>query len=338
MTKKRQYLVFAFGFIFGITVAVVGWFTVDFYCASLLPENQTIDYILLPGTSSKQLAYDLHQRGILAYPRFFNLISRFQGSARNLQAGGYRITSGMTAHQLLRNMRQGDVTIETLTIVEGWTVKRLLEVMAQNKYITHTLTGLTPAEVAKRLDLKYTNPEGWFLPDTYQFAWGTTDVALLTQANQMMQLTLAQEWQNRAPGLAYKTPYQALIVASMVVKEAAIPNEESMIAAVILQRLKIGMKLQIDPTVIYGMGDKYQGNITLRDLRQPTPYNTYAHYGLPPTPISLPGQASIYAALHPVTGKYLYFVAKGDGSHVFSATLKEQDAAIKKYILHQEST
>jgi UPF0755 protein len=331
--KRNAFILTAVIFVFFVILLLLQLYR--FYFVSLNNSIEPIDYILSKGVTSRAIATDLYSKGLIKNPHFFIIMSRLTGAAQHLQAGGYQITPGMTANQLLDNIAKGKVVVENLTIIEGWTVKQMLAIINHNKYIKHTLKNKSIEQIAKLLAIKQANPEGWFFPDTYHFHWGTTDYSLLQRAHQRMQLHLHQAWQSRASGLPYRSPYQALIVASMVVKEARVPAERPLIAGVILNRLKKRMRLRIDPTVIYGMGLSYQGKITLKALRTPTPYNTYTNYGLPPTPISLPGEASIYAALHPEKSQYLYFVAKGDGHHVFSVTLKQHDAAIRKYILHQ---
>ncbi len=307
-----------------------------FYFQPIINSVKPMNFTLSQGTTSRGLAKQLYNRGLLHQPLLFILMARLKGDARNLQAGGYRLYPGATANQVLNQIANGDVAIENITIIEGWTVKNMLQAIAHNKYIDHTIKGKSISQIAKIIGINYKNPEGWFFPDTYHFTWGTKDIEILKKAHQLMQQHLKKAWASRESDLRYRNPYQALIVASMVVKEANLPSERPIVAGVILNRLRVGMRLQIDPTVIYGMGDNYKGKITINALRTPTPYNTYTKYGMPPTPISLPGESSIYAALHPAITNYFYFVAKGDGSHVFSRTLKEQDKAIRKYILHQD--
>ena len=217
--------------------------------------------------------------------------------------------------------------------MEGWNFKQVLAAVSGHEALKHTLKGLTDGEIMARLGHPGEHPEGRFYPDTYKFPRGTTDAAFLERAYQSMSRLLAEEWGKRDPDLPLKTPYEALILASIVEKETGVADERSEIAGVFVRRLRKGMKLQTDPTVIYGMGDNFKGNIRRRDLKQDTPYNTYVHTGLPPTPISMPGSAAIRAVLHPAPGKSLYFVARGDGSHYFSKSLAEHNRAVRKFQL-----
>jgi UPF0755 protein len=218
--------------------------------------------------------------------------------------------------------------------VEGWNLKQVMAVVEQEPNLKHTLPkDVTPAALAHDLGIDVANPEGMLMPDTYQFPRGTSDVAFLKRAHEAEEQELQKQWADRAPDLPYARPYDALIMASIVEKETAQPLERGKIAGVFVRRLQKGMKLQTDPSVIYGLGDAYDGNIRLKDLRADTPYNTYTRYGLTPTPICMPGRAALAAALHPEAGDALYFVARGDGTHQFSATLKQQNAAVAKYQL-----
>jgi UPF0755 protein len=221
----------------------------------------------------------------------------------------------------------------SFTLVEGWTFQQVLEAVREQEALQGTFENLTAEAIMERLGHPGEHPEGRFLADTYHFPRGTTDLALLQRAYGAMQEFLQQEWDRRAADLPFKTPYEALILASIVEKETAVAEERPQIAGVFIRRLRKGMKLQTDPTVIYGMGERFDGNIRRRDLSENTPYNTYVHRGLTPTPISMPGRDAIRAVLHPADGKSLYFVAKGDGSHYFSATLQEHNKAVRKYQL-----
>jgi len=270
--------------------------------------------------------------GLLKRPIFFVLLTRFENSARHLQAGEYAITPNTTPKQLLRKMKLGDVIHYKMTLIEGWTFKEIMNALSSNPHITHDLTGLSAQAIAAKLKLQQKNPEGLFFPDTYNFTAGSSDFAILERAHAKLVELLQSDWKERAKGLPYKNSYQALIVASMIEKETSLDAEKPEIAGVIVRRLQKWMHLQIDATVIYGLGNDYQGKLTRKDLQFKSPYNTYLHYGLPPTPISIPGAESIWAALHPKPGKVMYYVAKPDGSHQFSVTLAEHDAAIRKYL------
>ena len=287
------------------------------------------------GASLSQVASSLKSHGLIAYPRFFALWGRLEGKAGRLHVGEYRVEPGMTAQVLLDRMAQGDVIQYSLTLVEGWTFKQMMQAVQANGKLTHTLDSLPPREIMAKLGVADEHPEGRFYPDTYNFPAHMTDLDFLKRAYDAMSVRLKQEWSQRAPELPYKSPDEALIMASIVERETAVPQEREEIAGVFVRRLQTGMRLQTDPTVIYGMGDKYDGDIRRHDLLTDTPYNTYTRAGLPPTPIAMPSGEAIHAALHPATGTSLYFVAKGDGSHYFSATLAEHEAAVRIYQLKQ---
>ncbi len=239
----------------------------------------------------------------------------------------------MTALQLLQQMVDGEVIQHTLTLVEGWSFKQVMVALRAHHAIRATLQGLTAAEIMSRLGYAGQHPEGRFFPDTYHFPKATSDIEFLRRAYSAMAERLEQEWVAREPDLPLKSAYEALILASIIEKESAVSAERAEIAGVFIRRLNKGMRLQTDPTVIYGMGEAYDGNIRRRDLRHDTPYNTYTRKGLPPTPIAMPGGEAIHAALHPASAESLYFVARGDGTHYFSATLEEHNRAVRKYQL-----
>lgn len=290
-------------------------------------------YELRPGSTVSTLASDLHEMGYLDKPLYLRLLARWDGSAKKIKAGEYQFSPGMNPRDLLNLLISGKVMSYSLTLVEGWNFKQVLQAVGQHSALTQTLKDLSPAEIMKELGYPGEHPEGRFLPDTYRFPRGTTDKAFLRRAHEAMRKILEREWPERQEGLPLKTPYEALILASIVEKETGLASERPAIAGVFIRRLRKGMKLQTDPTVIYAMGDEYKGNIRRRDLRRDSPYNTYVHKGLTPTPISMPGADAIRSVLHPEDGKALYFVARGDGSHQFSATLKEHNQAVRKYQL-----
>jgi UPF0755 protein len=243
----------------------------------------------------------------------------------------------MTVEQLFDAWRRADVVQYNLTLVEGWTFRQVRAAVAKHEKIKHTLDGLSDAEVMDKLGHTGVFPEGRFFPDTYRFVRGMTDVELLQQAYMRLDEVLAKEWAERSTDLPYRDPYQALIMASLVEKETGIPQERGQIAGVFVRRMRLGMMLQTDPTVIYGMGERYNGKITRADLREPTPYNTYTMTGLPPTPIAMVGREAIHAALNPSNGTSLYFVARGDGSHVFSDDLDGHNSAVREFQLKRRS-
>ena len=317
-------------------VTVAGYYCHDFWRAVHTPilsaEQQKTLFEFQSGASVRQLVTQLQQTQLLKHPGYFVLLAWLKGQTTSLQAGEYAITPGMTPAELLTNLVAGLVVQHRFTIVEGWTIKQLRQAIAENKELTHTLSLVDDKALMRLLGAPDQHPEGQFYPDTYQFTRGMSDQALLQRAYQRMRQQLQDAWQQRNLDLPYPSPYQALIVASLVEKESAVVAERPIIAGIILARLKGRMRLQIDPTVIYGLQNDYQGKLTKSDLRRDTPYNTYVHKGLPPTPIALPSLTAIEAALHPEKTDYLYFVAKGDGSHHFSKTLQQQNHAVRKFI------
>ena len=289
------------------------------------------DYVLPAGASLNQVARDLAASGLLANPRSLIVYARWHGHAGGIKAGEYRIEAGTTAITLLDQLIAGRVVQHTLTVVEGWTFEQMMAAIAADDRLRHTLIGLPGDAVMARLGLAGQHPEGRFFADTYHFPRGTSDVAFLRRAHAAMADFLAATWPGRQSELPLKSPEEALILASIVEKETGQAGERPRIAGVFVERLRKGMRLETDPTVIYGMGDAFDGNLRRRDLRADTPYNTYVHKGLPPTPIAIPSAAAIRAVLHPRVDGALFFVAKGDGSHQFSATYEEHPQAVNRY-------
>ncbi|VVM91286.1 hypothetical protein PS623_02792 [Pseudomonas fluorescens] len=289
------------------------------------------------GTTPNRMFYRMQTDGLLDDAVWLRLYWRFNMAGTPLHTGEYRLTPGMTVNQLFDAWRRGDVVQYNLTLVEGWTFRQVRAAVAKHEKITQTLDGLSDAEVMDKLGHSGVFPEGRFFPDTYRFVRGMSDVEFLQQAYMRLEQVLAKEWAERATDLPYRDPYQALIMASLVEKETGIPQERGQIAGVFVRRLRLGMMLQTDPTVIYGMGERYNGKITRADLREPTPYNTYTISGLPPTPIAIVGREAIHAALNPANGTSLYFVARGDGSHVFSDDLDNHNSAVREYQLKRRS-
>lgn len=309
----------------------MSWY--QFFASTLIPQGQKFHYILKPGGNVRELAGIMHDRGYLSHPYYLILYTRLSGTSKQLQAGEYEFSAGTTAKMLLSKMLKGETVIHKITLVEGWDFAEIKSALAKAPMLTNNIHNESNPKLLLQLGVKQKNPEGLFFPDTYRYKMGNTDLEILHTAYKKMQSVLNNAWQTRAKNLPFKTPYQALIVASMIEKETGDNAEKPIIAGVIINRLHKHMYLQIDPTVIYGVRHTYDGTITRQDLRSDSPYNTYRHKGLPPTPIAMPGLASINAALHPDKTEYLYFVAKGDGSHVFSKTLKEHDVAIRRYLL-----
>lgn len=302
------------------------------YLYQPLPLTSPAQYHLLPGTALRTVAAQLQAEGILKRPVYFVIYARLKGSGARLQAGEYRLEPGLSAVKLLNKLERGEVVLHSLTIVEGWNFKQLKSALQSHNVLIQRLSSeLSDSEVMDILGYSGQHPEGRFYPDTYSFPRGTSDVDFLKRAYDVMAQRLDREWLQRSPGLPLSSPYEALILASIIEKETAVPDERQLIAAVFVNRLKKRMRLQTDPTVIYGMGDGYDGDIRFRDLRNDTPYNTYTRSGLPPTPIAMPGGASIHAALNPADSDALYFVSKGDGSHQFSVNLADHEAAVDEY-------
>lgn len=289
---------------------------------------------LAPGTSLRALGVELQRRGWLQRPVYFEIEARRTRRAGLIKAGEYEVRPGSTPRTLLDLLVSGKVIQHQLAIIEGWSFRELIQALADSPVLRHTLSGTTPKGIMVQIGYSGYLPEGRFLPDTYLFPTGTTDVEFLRRARAAMDKVLEEEWQVRAQDLPYSGPYQALIMASLVEKETAVAEERSRIAGVLVRRLQLGMRLQTDPTVIYALGENFDGNIRRGDLEVNSPFNTYLNTGLPPTPIAMPGQAAIHAALHPDTGTALYFVARGDGTHEFSATLEEHNRAVRKYQLN----
>jgi UPF0755 protein len=285
------------------------------------------------GDSFRKITKKLLKQNIAIKPKWFKLIAYKDKVSHKLKAGEYELKPGLTMPEILAIFVAGKSRQYSITLPEGWSFKQLLQEIQDNPYLKKTLGAMDFQSIMAKLDSNYKHPEGLFFPDTYFFEKSTTDFSILKTAHNKMQLILEEEWKNKEKDLPLENAYQALILASIIEKETGAAVERPQIAGVFTRRLRKGMLLQTDPTVIYGMGESYKGNIRYKDLRRPTAYNTYVIKGLPPTPIAMPGRAAINAAVHPAKGKSLYFVAKGDGvgTHVFSATLREHNNAVNKY-------
>lgn len=279
----------------------------------------------------------LEADGVLDGAFWLRLYWRFNLDGQPLHSGEYRMTPGMTAQGLIGLWQRGEVVQYSLTLVEGWNFRQVRLALAKHEKIVQTLAGLTDSEVMEKLGHPGVFPEGRFFPDTYRFVRGMTDVEFLKKAYNRLDDVLAQEWSKRAADAPYTDPYQALIMASLVEKETGVPEERGQIAGVFVRRMKIGMLLQTDPTVIYGLGERYNGKLTRAHLKEANPYNTYMVAGLPPTPIAMVGREAIHAALNPVPGSSLYFVARGDGSHIFSDNLDAHNAAVREFQLKRRA-
>jgi UPF0755 protein len=298
-------------------------------------------FVIRSGAGVKSVAVSLVNDKILREPYTFTLWAYIKGDTARIHAGEYAIPTGTTVAGLLDLFVSGKVIERSITLIEGWTFKQCLEALHGAEKLRDATSGLSDAEIMQRLGLPDQSPEGRFFPDTYLYTADTSDLDVLGRAHAAMNKIIDQEWQNRDTAIVIRNEDQALILASIIEKETAVPAERAMISAVFQNRLAKGMRLQTDPTVIYGLGDKFNGNLTRKHLESDTPYNTYTRDGLPPTPIAMPGRASIHAAVHPVASQALYFVAKGDGTHEFSDTLAEHNRAVAKYQLnggHQGAT
>ena len=287
------------------------------------------------GSGLRQVAAALTAQRLIRHPYYLLLLAYQRGDGARLKAGEFELTQGMVPGEVLDLLVSGRVIQYPVTLVEGWTFRQAVAAILANGRFGTDLAGRSDESLMAALGHPGEHPEGRFFPDTYSFPRRTTGLEVLRRARDRMDAVLAQEWQGRAPGLPLKTPYEALILASIIEKETGLAAERPVIGGVFVRRLRAGMRLQTDPTVIYGLGARFDGNIRRADLREETPYNTYVIAGLPPTPIALPGRAAIAAALHPADGDSLYFVARGDGGHVFSATLEQHNRAVGEYQLHK---
>ncbi|MGH8233804.1 MAG: endolytic transglycosylase MltG [Rhodanobacteraceae bacterium] len=323
-----------------VLVAAVAWGGIAYLRFTRAPLSvraggQTLE--VAKGERFRDIVRQLHdERLTAASPLLWRALAIRLGAAKKLHAGEYALEPEMTPEMLLENMAAGRVLHRRVTLVDGWTFAQVRQALQKAPKLEHDLDGVADARVMAKLGDASLSPEGEFMPDTYDYVLGMSDLDILKRAHKAMQAYLASEWAKRDTSVPLKNSYQVLILASLVEKETAVPAELSRIAGVFERRLTIGMKLDTDPSVIYGMGASYTGKIHKVDLETDTPYNTYTRNGLPPTPIALPGRAVIHAVLHPAAGDALYFVAKGDGTHHFSATLAEHNAAVRRYILQKK--
>ncbi|HSH72804.1 MAG TPA: endolytic transglycosylase MltG [Methylophilaceae bacterium] len=292
----------------------------------------TAELTVKPG-SMRSVSQQLVQQGILDHAMSFELMVRALGRASEVKAGIYLIKNGVTPYDLMNTLTNGDTSQASITFIEGWTFAQMRAALNASDSVRHMTMSYTERELLDEIGVAEVSAEGLFFPDTYFFSRNASDKEILKRAYQTMQTKLSAAWINRAPGLPYDTPYKALIMASIVEKETGKSSERPQIAGVFMNRLRLGMRLQTDPTVIYGLGDNYDGNLRKKDLLTDSLYNTYTRAGLPPTPIAMPGMGSIDAALNPAKTNAIYFVGKGDGSHAFSATLAEHNRAVAKYQL-----
>jgi UPF0755 protein len=290
-----------------------------------------VQFSLKHGSSLRSAARQMQVAGVINSPWQFELFARINGDAARVQAGNYEVRGKLTAAALLAMLTSGVRGQDQIMIIEGSTFRQMRAALDAHPAIKHETSGATEAELVARLGIPHPSAEGWFFPDTYYFVNGSSDLDLMRRAHRAMQTQLDALWQARAEGVRLANPYEALILASIVEKETGQPAERPLIAAVFLNRLNAGMRLQTDPTVIYGLGEQFDGNLRKRDLLADRPYNTYVRAGLPPTPIAAPGLAALTATLNPARSQAMYFVARGDGTSIFSNTLAEHERAVTKY-------
>lgn len=315
---------------------LVAWLFMDLRAFAERPLKvpaSSLTISIVPGSGLRQVASLLEKEGAITKPLYFVWLARWKGAATKLKAGEYRIEPGTTPSEFIERAVSGSVAHYALTLVEGWTFKQVLAAVRSEPRLQRTLDGLDDAAIMDRIGAPGVHPEGRFFPDTYHFPTGMTDVDFLKRAYHAMATELAAAWAKRDVAVPLASPDEALVLASIIERETGLDEERRHVAGVFTRRLRKGMRLQTDPTVIYGLGASFDGNLTRDQLLHDTPYNTYTRRGLPPTPIAMPGRASLEAALHPDNGNSLYFVSRRDGSHYFSATLEEHANAVRRYQL-----
>ncbi|RKR06347.1 UPF0755 protein [Kushneria sinocarnis] len=299
--------------------------------------EQSRVFEVMPGSGARQVIDRLAEQGIIDHRWPYRVVGVLEPQQlRHLRAGEFRLQPGMNAHQLLAKLSSNDIVTYELTIPEGWTLDRMRQRIDQTSRLAHDTRGMSDQALMEALGHGDQQGEGRFFPSTYRYHKGTSDLDIYRRAYARMQQEVQQAWSTRHEDLPIDTPYQALILASLIERETGVPEERARIAGVFVRRLERGMRLQTDPTVIYGLGEAYDGSLSRADLQKATAYNTYVIHGLPPTPIAMPGRDSLRAAVNPADGNSLYFVARGNGEHHFSATLKEHNAAVRRYILDRQ--
>jgi UPF0755 protein len=316
-----------------LAIAALAAYGAWYAVSPLAVDNVPAVFEIPPGSSLRATAHLMETAGVHVRPRHFELLARLTGRAGDIKAGNYELGEANSPVELLDKLTRGAVTQAEVRIIEGWTFAQLRAALDSSPVLRHDSAGLKDAEVLARVGAERVHPEGLFFPDTYLFARGSSDLAVLRRAYRAMQRHLAEEWSQRTTDIPYKSPYEALIMASIVEKETGRADEREQIAGVLVNRLRIGMALQVDPTVIYGLGASFDGNLKRVHLNTDGPYNTYQRPGLPPTPIALPGRAALRAAMRPAQTKALYYVSRGDGSSQFSRNLEEHNRAVSKYQL-----
>jgi UPF0755 protein len=313
-----------------LATAALGWYAFS----PVTLRTDPADFSINPGSSLRSATRQIVESGAELNAWQFILLGRLLGKAGTIKAGSYEVGRGITPLALLNKLTAGEVTQTEVVFIEGWTFRQMRAALDADSEIRHDSAALSDAQIMTQLGAAGRSPEGLFFPDTYLFGKGASDLDILRRAYKAMDRQLQLAWQRRTPDLPYRSPYDALIMASVIEKETGQATDRALIGGVFVNRLRIGMMLQTDPTVIYGLGEKFDGNLRKKDLRADTPHNTYTRSGLPPTPIAMPGQASLAAALNPAKTAALYFVARGDGSSEFSRTLAEHERAVAKYQRH----
>lgn len=334
MARRILLIFFAGAALLGVAGFVISRMALAWLHDPIPALTRPVIYEIPRGSSLTAVANDLAARDFLKHPRVFTLWARFTKQAGGLKAGEYELLPGSSPQSLLDLFNSGRVLLHSVTFIEGSTFEDIRRLLAGHPQVAHDLASAAQTDIMSRLGAPGAHPEGQFFPDTYRFPRQTSDFELLRMAHQRMQRELTAAWEARAPDLPLESPYEALILASIIEKETALERERAQIGGVFIERLRRRMRLQTDPTVIYGLDDSYDGNLRRADLQRDTPYNTYTRTGLPPTPIALPGLGSLRAAVHPEETGALFFVAtgQGDGSHYFSRTLAEHEAAVQRYL------
>ncbi len=329
LLRLKLLLLLAFAAVLGFCAWLIG-----FALSPIELASPTVEFSIRPGSTLRGATRQIIEAGLSMPEWKFVLLARANGASAGVKAGSYQVSHGVTPLQLVRKITRGEYAQAEILLVEGWNFRQVREALNAHADLRHDSAGLSEAQIMAKLGAPGVLPEGAFFPDTYVFAKGASDLAVLARARSTMKKRLESAWAGRAPDLPMTDPYEALILASLVEKETGRAGDRTMIAAVFANRLRRKMKLQTDPTVIYGMGEKFDGNLRKRDLVADTPFNTYTRLGLPPHPIAMPGLASLEAVMHPAQTDALYFVSRGDGTSEFSRTLVEHNRAVGKYQMH----
>lgn len=332
-SRKRSSPFWPFMIVVALLVAVLAGGSGWWYATRPLPMSQpVIDFEVARGASMRQIANTVAEAGIDVQPALFTWLTRLSGHAGRIKAGSYRVDKAISAWELVTLLSSGANNYGDFALIEGWTFAHVRQSLNAEQDVAHDSLALSDVQLMEKLGMAGVSPEGMFAPDTYSFPRGSSDIELLRRAATRMHKLLGEEWETRQADLPLKTSYEALTLASVVEKETGKADDRPLIASVFVNRLRIGMPLQSDPTVIYGMGEHFSGNLHKHDLQADTPFNSYTRAGLPPTPIAVAGVAALHAVLHPAPTNYLYFVARGDGSSEFSSTLEQHNRAVARYI------